>query len=116
MVDRQPRGQKHVWWAARDTHKYTPKKKTPATPWEAEIDKRMREQASTLDAAKRKAAFDKVQQIAWEEAPLLYLVTKNTLVAVGPAVRNLQVASLHPQLYWRVERLYLASESGRSAP
>ena len=34
----------------------------------------MQRQASTMDENKRKPLFDRVQQLAWDEAPFLYLV------------------------------------------
>ena len=76
----------------------------------------MQAQARATDAKKRKASFDKVQEIVWEEAPFLYLVTKNSLSAISPAVRNAAPVVLHPQAYWNAERLYLAPEGGRGQP
>ena len=38
---------------------------------------------------------------------LLYLVNKNSLVAVSPALRNVQPAVMRPQTYWNAEWLYL---------
>ena len=57
--------------------------------------------------AKRKAAFDKVQQIAADQEPMLYLVDKNALVAVSPKVQNADPAVLTPQTYWNIEYLSL---------
>ena len=37
----------------------------------------MREQAANPDPHRRKQLFDRVQQIVWDEAPLLYLVNRN---------------------------------------
>ena len=45
-------------------------KKAPETTWEAEIDKLMQAQASTLDMKQRKTYFDKVQEIISEKAPM----------------------------------------------
>jgi len=60
-----PNAQMTVWLSSADSHQWNPSQKTPATAWEAEIDKLMRTQASTLDPKKRKEAFDKVQEIAF---------------------------------------------------
>jgi ABC-type transport system substrate-binding protein len=67
----------------------------------------MRAQASTLDRNQRKADFDKVQEIAQREQPMLFLVDKNALVAVSPKVKNADPAVLTPQTYWNVEDLSL---------
>ncbi len=68
----------------------------------------MRLQASALDNEKRKIYFDQVQEIAWEHEPFLYLLYKNTLVAVSPALRNVRPSVLRPELLWNVEWLWLA--------
>ena len=61
-----PNAQMTVWLSSAENHQWNPSQKTPATAWEAEIDKLMRAQASTLDPKKRKEDFDKVQEIAWQ--------------------------------------------------
>jgi peptide/nickel transport system substrate-binding protein len=108
-VDLDPSAQMNVWHSSGQNHQWNPAQKTPATPWEAELDTLMQKQATELDPAKRKAAFDRVQEIVSEEAPLLYLVNKNALVAVSPALRNVQPSVLRPQVYWNVEALTLSS-------
>jgi len=106
-VDLDPNGQANVWVSSADLHQWNPSQKTPETSWEAEIDKYMRAQASTLDRNQRKAAFDKVQEIAADQEPMLYLVDKNALVAVSPKVQNADPAVLTPQTYWNIEYLSL---------
>lgn len=107
-VDLDPNGQANVWLSSADLHQWNPAQKTPATPWEAEIDKYMQAQASTLDRDQRKAAFDKVQEIAGDQEPMLYLVDKNALVAVSPKVKNADPVVLTPQTYWNIEYLSLS--------
>ncbi len=113
-VDLDPNGQMNVWLSSAPNHQWNPSQKSPETPWEAEIDRLMKAQASATNAGHRKRHFDRVQEIVWEEAPFLYLVQKNALAAVGPALRNAQMAVLHPQVFWNADRLYLAS-SGDTA-
>jgi len=113
-VDLDPNAQMNVWLSSSSNHQWNPGQKTPATAWEAEIDRLMRAQASVMDRKKRKTYFDKVQEIAWEEAPFLYLVHKNALVAVAPSVRNLAPAVLRPQAYWNAESLSLGSPGAAS--
>jgi peptide/nickel transport system substrate-binding protein len=107
-VDLDPNAQMNVWLSSSGTHQWNPSQKTPATAWEAEIDRLMRQQASSTDDGKRKAAFDRVQQIAWEQAPFLYLVNKNALAAISPALRNVAPTVLRPQVVWNVDRLWIA--------
>src|SRR5256886_898381 len=104
-VDLDPNVQMNVWLSSGDNHQWNPGQKTPETAWEAEIDRLMRQQASALDAKKRKAAFDRVQEIVWEEAPFLYLVGKDALVAVSASVHNRHPVVLQPQTFWNAEYL-----------
>jgi len=104
-VDLDPNEQMNVWLSSSSMHSWNPKQPKPETAWEAEIDRLMREQASQLDAKKRKKAFDRVQEIAAEQAPIIYLVNKNALSAISPSVANAQPVVLRPQAFWNAERL-----------
>src|SRR5437763_3784561 len=102
-----PNSQMNVWLSSSDNHQWNPRQKTPATPWEAQIDKLMRAQASSADNNKRKQYFDQIQEIAWQQEPFIYLVNKDTLVAIAPNVKNAQPSTLRPETYWNVEELAL---------
>ncbi len=106
-IDLDPDGQMNIWLSSSANHQWNPNQKKPETPWEAEIDRLMRLQASTVDANRRKTLFDRVQQLAWDEAPFLYLVSKNALVAVSRPLRNVEPASLQPYVLWNVDRLWI---------
>ena len=99
----------NIWLSSAANHQWNPNQKTPETPWEAEIDKLMQAQAAAQDPDKRKAYFDKVQEIVAEKAPMLFLVNPNALSAVSPNLKNVTPAALRPQIYWNVERLYIGS-------
>jgi peptide/nickel transport system substrate-binding protein len=113
-VDLDPNAQMNVWLSSAANHQWDPNQTSPRTAWEAEIDRLMKMQASSMDPQKRKAAFDKVQQIVWEEAPFVYLVTKNSLAAISTTVRNAAPVVLRPQSYWNAERLYLEAPMAAS--
>jgi peptide/nickel transport system substrate-binding protein len=104
-VGLDPSEQMNVWLSSSENHQWNPSEKTPETPWEAEIDNLMRAQASSSDASKRKESFDRVQQIAVEQAPFLYLVNRNALSAVAAQVEGASPVILVPQTYWNAERL-----------
>jgi peptide/nickel transport system substrate-binding protein len=104
-VDLDPSGQMNIWVSSAANHQWNPNQKTPATSWEAEIDKLMVEQGGSQDRAKRKLYFDRVQQIAADQVPILFLVNPNALSAVSPNVKNVTPAVLRPQIYWNVEHL-----------
>jgi len=109
-----PNSQMNVWLSSAENHQWNPSQKTPATAWEAEIDKLMRAQASSLDPKKRKEYLDKVQQIVWEQEPFIYLVNKNALSAVSSSVRNVHPVVLRPQVYWNIDQLSVGSEVARN--
>lgn len=109
-VDLDPNGQMNLWLSSGAQHQWNPNQKTPATSWEAEIDGLMRRQAASPDPARRKAAFDRVQEIVWEEAPFLYLVHKNALMALSHSVRGAAPSVLRPELLWNVEQLSVAQD------
>jgi peptide/nickel transport system substrate-binding protein len=106
-VDPDPNAMMNLWLSSSPNHQWNPSEKTPATPWESEIDHAMQEQASTSDAAARKKAVDRVQQIVAEEQPFIYLVYPNALVGVSPRLKGTQPAVLIPRLFWNVESLSL---------
>ncbi len=104
-VDLDPNGQMAVWLSTSDNHQWNPRQKSPATAWEAEIDKLMKAQASSGDEHKRKQYWDRVQQIVWEQEPFIYLINKDALVAISPAVKNAQPSAFRPQTFWSVDTL-----------
>jgi len=104
-VGLDPNEQMNVWLSSSENHQWNPQEKSPETPWEAEIDGLMRAQASASDARKRKESFDRVQAIAVEQAPFIYLVNRNALSAVAGNVHGANPVILVPQTYWNVERL-----------
>lgn len=111
-VDPDPNGQMNLWLSSAANHQWNPAQKTPATAWEAEIDRLMRAQSAELDARKRKGYFDAVQKIVWEEAPMVYLVHKNALSAISPAVGNGRAVPFRPQAFWNAERLEVKGTGG----
>ena len=55
--------------------------------------------------------WDRIQKIAWEQEPFIYLVNKDALVAISPSVKNAQPSALRPQAYWNIDELALAKEA-----
>lgn len=105
-VDPDPNSQMSVWLSSGSNHQWNPNQKSPETGWEAEIDRWMRQQASSVDPAVRKAAFDRVQQIVFDQAPFLYLLHPNALCGVSASLRNVSSAVLLPQALWNVEQFW----------
>jgi peptide/nickel transport system substrate-binding protein len=106
-TDLDPNSQMTVWLSSGENHQWNPGQAAPATPWEAEIDKLMREQAAAPTEKERKAKFDRVQQIVAEQQPFIYLINKDVLVAVSPNVVGAAPVVLNPPGFWNVETLRL---------
>jgi peptide/nickel transport system substrate-binding protein len=109
-LDLDPSGQMNVWLSSASNHQWNPDQQSPATPWEAEIDKLMRAQAAEINPAKRKQLFDRVQQIVWEQEPFLYLVNKNSLMAFSKQLHNVAPAAIQPQSYWNIDVIQKSSQ------
>jgi len=113
MADLDPNEVLNVWRSSAPNHQWNPNQKSPETAWEAEMDRLMDEQAAAVDARKRKAAYDRVQEIVAEQLPFIYLVHKNALVGVSSRVWNARPAVLQPQTFWNVDTLALNAAPGR---
>jgi len=109
-VDLDPNGEMNVWLSSAENHQWNPQQKTPETPWEAEIDRLMRAQASSTDLKRRKEAFDRVQEIVVEEQPFIFLINKNALSAASRAVHSAAPVILSPQTFWNAERLTVSAK------
>jgi peptide/nickel transport system substrate-binding protein len=107
-ADLDPSSLRTAWQSSGDEHQWNPKQKSPATAWEAEIDQLLRAESSSTDQHARKQCWDKVQKIAWEQEPFIYLVNRDALVAISPSVKNAQPSAFRPQAYWNIEELALA--------
>lgn len=108
-VDPDPNAMMNVWLSSSPNHQWSPSEKAPATAWEAEIDRAMNQQASSLTQAERKRAVDRVQEIVAEQQPFIYLVYPNALYAISPRLQGVQPAVLEPGLVWNVENLRLGA-------
>jgi peptide/nickel transport system substrate-binding protein len=97
----------NIWLSSSPGHPWNPSEKTPATEWEAEIDRNMNLQAGSSKDTERKQAMDRVQQIVADQQPFIYLVYPNVLVAVSPKLEGVRPAVLEPNLVWNVESLRL---------
>ena len=102
-VELDPNAQMNVWLSSSDDHQWNPRQKTPATSWEAEIDRLMRTQASATDDKARKKSFDRVQEIVAEQVPFIYLVNKNALMGISPQLKGVEPVATRPQTYWNIE-------------
>jgi peptide/nickel transport system substrate-binding protein len=104
--DVDPTPEMNVWMSDGSTHIWHLGEKQPATPWEAELDRLMREQLVTMKYAKRKAIYDRVQEIVANQLPVICLVSPDILVGAKSDLGNFRPAILTPHALWNVEELY----------
>ena len=105
--DADPTSEMNVWLSNGETHLWHPNQAKPATPWESEMDGLMEKQLVTLDYAKRKQLYDRVQEIVAEELPVICLVSPNILVGAANRVGNFRPAILVPYALWNIDQLYV---------
>ncbi len=111
-MDADPTVDLNVWLSSGVTHLWNPGQKAPGTPWEAEIDRLMREQMVTPDSSARKRLFDRVQEIAMENMPVIPLATPHLLTGAKQGLGNVHPAALDPYAIWNIEELYWRSPAG----
>jgi peptide/nickel transport system substrate-binding protein len=104
--DADPTSEMNVWVSDGETHLWNLAGK-PSTPWESEMDQLMRQQEVTLDYAKRKRLYDRVQEIVSQDLPVICLASPNILVAARDRVGNFSPAILEPYVLWNVDELYV---------
>jgi peptide/nickel transport system substrate-binding protein len=114
-TDLDPNSQMNVWLSSAENHQWNPKQSKPATPWEAEIDRLMQSQSSSTSDKKRKADWDRVQQIVFEQQPFIYLVNRDAMSAISPAVIGSAPSVLDPHAFWNADVLRLGPDPSLGA-
>lgn len=105
-VDPDPNAMMNLWLSSSPNHQWNPGQKTPATSWEASIDRWMRIQATAALLSQRKRAIDRVQQIVADQQPFIYLVYPNALSAVSPLLDGLKLSMLQPGVVWNIGEIH----------
>jgi peptide/nickel transport system substrate-binding protein len=121
QADADPNPDMAAWLSSGGNHLWHPEQKSPATPWEAEIDSLMRRQVSVRVYTQRKQLYDRVQELLTEYLPLIPLVTPDVLAGARAGLENFQPALLDPYTLWNIDQIYwrdaaLKSRPGRSGP
>jgi len=114
--DTDPTPEMNLWLSGGETHLWDLGEKKPATAWEAEVDHLMESQMTTTDPASRKKLYDRVQQLAAENLPLVFLVSPNILVAARSKVGNFRPAILEPYVLWNADQLFLRRPGAAKCP
>jgi peptide/nickel transport system substrate-binding protein len=109
--DADPNPEMNVWLSSGGTHLWHLGETTPATEWEAQIDRLMQKQMVQLNYKARKQLYDQVQEIIAANVPYVFLATPNILVGAKKNLANFKPAILEPTTLWNVEQLYFLSGS-----
>lgn len=95
---------RNIWSSTGISHVWYPQQAKPATPWEKEVDEIFDKAATEPDTEKRKALYNRWQEIMYEQQPFVFLVTEDALTAVsnritGPRPQPLAGSTL-PMIRW----------------
>jgi len=107
--DADPNPEMNVWLSSGTSHLWHLNETAPATAWEREVDELMQQQMITLDYAKRKKLYDRVQELISQQLPFIFLATPNVPAAANPRVGNFHPAVLEPNTLWNADELYIRS-------
>lgn len=106
----EPHNGKNVWYSKGHLHlfnmRFPTDKQENLLPWEKEVDEIIEQGALELDFDKRKAFYDKYQQIIYDERPIIYLYSPLTITAVRNKIKNLYPTPLGGSMH-NLEELYI---------
>jgi peptide/nickel transport system substrate-binding protein len=103
--DTDPAMTPDFWLSAGSSRLWNLGQQTPATEWEAEMDRLMARQSASLDEGERRRLFAEVQKIFHAHAPMLYFVAPRIYVAASSRLANLTPAVPPPQLLWAADTI-----------
>ena len=110
--DGDPNSEMNVWLSSGSTHLWHPNQSRPATDWESEMDRLMRQQLTSLDPAERKRLYDREQQLEAENLPIICLASPNILLAAKNNIGNFRPAVLEHHTLWNAEELFQREPPG----
>ncbi len=107
-----PHGNATVWRSTGFLHLWDPGEKTPSTPWQAEVDHLFDQGETEMDPVRRKAIYDRWQEIATREVPMVDLVSPDAITAVRKTLSGIAPTPLggvvpHVSLVAQTGRLLL---------
>lgn len=104
--DADPTAEANVWLTTGSTHLWHLGESQPATPWEAEIDRLMKQQLITLRYKDRKHLYDRVQEIIAENLPIISLASPHVLVGARNGIGNFEPALMEDSVLWNADELF----------
>lgn len=111
--DADPTPDMNVLLSNGQTHLWHMGEKTPATPWEAELDQLMAKQLVTMNYQQRKKIYDRVQEILAQQLPMIYLASPNILVGAQENLGNFHPAIIEQYTFWNADELFWHPPAGK---
>jgi peptide/nickel transport system substrate-binding protein len=111
--DVDPTPDNNVLMSNGQTHVWNLGEKTPATPWEAEIDQLMQKQLVTLNYQQRKKIYDRLQEVLAQQLPMIYLASPNILVGAQDDLGNFRPAIIEQYTFWNADELFWHTPAGK---
>jgi peptide/nickel transport system substrate-binding protein len=108
VTDTDPGANLDWWLSSGSNHLWHPGQKSPATPWEAQMDALMTRQTATMDAGERRRLFAEVQRVFVAHNPAIYFVAPRIYVATSTRVAAITPALERPQILWAADELAVA--------
>jgi peptide/nickel transport system substrate-binding protein len=108
-TDLDPAGNLDYWLSSGAAHLWNMQQESPATEWEKHIDTLMREQAMTLDLARRQEIFAEVQKVLAENVPVLYFASPRLYYAHSRRVRGMVPSIMRPPVLWNADSFSVAT-------
>lgn len=103
--DTDPASQLNFWMSSGSFHPWNPAQATPATPWEAEIDRLMQLQVRSLDPAERTRLFAEVQKTFAAAQPAIYFAVPRVTVVTSRRLAGVRPGILQPSVLWNADDL-----------
>lgn len=95
-----------VWMSDGALHMWFPKQAAPSTPWEAAIDSIFIKGVREIDLGKRKQLYDKWQQVAADELPMIYTVLPERILCISRKFNNIN-PSQYGGILHNIEEIYV---------
>lgn len=106
----EPHSGNNVWNSSGTLHMFNQRRENEAgvgiLPWERELDEIFKKGSLELDFHKRKALYDRYQEIVYEEQPMIYLYSPISIVAVRKKFKNVYPTQYGGTLH-NIEEIYI---------
>jgi peptide/nickel transport system substrate-binding protein len=106
----EPHGGKNVWASNGTMHLFNMRKTkadmSDVEPWETELDSVFDKGAREIDFHRRKAYYDRYQQIIYEQKPIIYLYSPMIIIAIRNKFGNLNPTPLGGSFH-NLEEIYV---------